>query len=130
MAAKRRRNRRIFLPLLEGEGWGEDSSFARFALFRGYSLGLSCLPLVKRALRILAVVLLLAAIVFWTVKGAHRGWTINNIAHETTDPVTGLTGVTYEKGFVPGWDFLAVAMFAAGVLAGVSFMFGKKKSGT
>src|SRR5580658_9225749 len=72
--------------------------------------------LVKKALRILAVVVLPAAIGFWAARGAHRGWTINNIAHETTDPITGLTGVTYEKGFIPGWDFLAVAILTAGIL--------------
>jgi hypothetical protein len=78
----------------------------------------------------LAVVMVPAAVWFWAARGAHRGWTINNIAHEMPDPVTGLTGVTYEKGFIPGWDFLAVAVVAAGILAGASFLFGKKKSGT
>ena len=85
---------------------------------------------VKKTLRILALVVLSSALVFWAAKGAHSGWTINNIAHETTDPVTGLTGVTYENGFIPGWDFLAVVILTAGVLAGVSCVFGKKKSGT
>ena len=80
-------------------------------------------------MRILAVVVLPAAVVFWAVKGAHRGWTINNIAHETTDHITGLTSVTYEKGFIPGWDFLAAAALAAGVLGAASCWFGNKKSG-
>lgn len=83
----------------------------------------------KKALRILAVSLLLAALAFWAATGAHRGWTVNNIAHETTDPVTGLSGVTYEKGFIPGWDFLAAAALAAGVMAGASFLFRGKKAG-
>jgi hypothetical protein len=81
----------------------------------------------KKMLRILAVVMLLAALGFWAAKGAHRGWTINNIAHETMDPVTGLSGVTYEKGFIPGWDFLAAAALMAGVIAGASFLFRNKK---
>jgi len=85
---------------------------------------------VKKTLRIVAVVVVSAAVVFWAAKGAHGGWTINNIAHETIDPVTGLTGVTYEKGFIPGWDFLTVAALTAGVLAGLSFVLGNKKSGT
>jgi hypothetical protein len=85
---------------------------------------------VKRALRILASVVLPFAIGIWAARGAHRGWTINNIARETTDPVTGLTGVTYERGFIPGWDFLAIAALTAGALAGASFLFGHKKTGT
>ena len=84
----------------------------------------------KKALRILAVIILLAALGFWAAKGANRGWTINNIAHETMDPVTGLAGVTFEKGFIPGWDFLAAAALAAGVMAGASFLFRKKKAQT
>jgi len=82
---------------------------------------------VKKTLRILAVTVLLAALGFWAAKGANRGWTINNIARETKDPVTGLSGVTYEKGFIPGWDFLAAAAVAAGVMAGASFLFRNKK---
>jgi hypothetical protein len=85
---------------------------------------------VRRALRILAPVVLTAAVGFWAAGGAHPGWTVNNIAHETNDPVTGLTGVTYEKGFIPGWDFLAAAALLAGILAGLSFLFANKKTGT
>ncbi len=82
----------------------------------------------KKALRILAVVTLLAALGLWAAKGANRGWTINNIEHDTLDPVTGLSGVTWEKGFIPGWDFLAVAASMAGVMAGASFLFQSKKA--
>jgi TRAP-type C4-dicarboxylate transport system permease small subunit len=84
----------------------------------------------RKVLRILAVLVLLAALAFWAARGANPGWTVNNIAHETPDPVTGLSGVTYEKGFIPGWDFLAAAALAAGVMAGASFLFGAKKAGS
>jgi hypothetical protein len=76
----------------------------------------------KKLLRIAAAIILFGAIGFWAVKGAHRGWTQTNIAHETTDPVTGLNGVTYEKGFIPGVDFLAAAAAVAAVLAGISLL--------
>jgi hypothetical protein len=82
----------------------------------------------KKALRIMAVIILLAAVGFWAAKGGDRGWTINNIRHDTMDPVTGLSGATYEKGFIPGWDFLAVAALMAGVAAGASFLFRNKKA--
>jgi len=78
----------------------------------------------------MAVIVFLAALGLWAAKGANRGWTINNIAHETTDPVTGLTGISYEKGFIPGWDFLAAAALTAGVMAGASFLFRNKKAQT
>ncbi|MGP8200892.1 MAG: hypothetical protein ACLQU4_15475 [Limisphaerales bacterium] len=83
----------------------------------------------KKTLRILAVVALLGALAFWAVKGAHRGWTVTNIKHETADPVTGLTGVTYERGFIPGLDFLAAAALAAAGLAGVSLLIKNKSAG-
>jgi hypothetical protein len=85
---------------------------------------------VKRTLRILAVILLTAAVGFWVAMGANRGWTINNIAHESFDQATGLTGVTYKNGLIPGLDFLAVATMIAGVLVGASFLLAKKKAGT
>jgi hypothetical protein len=78
-------------------------------------------------LRILAAVILLVAVGVWAACGAHRGWTQTNIKHETPDPVTGLVGITYDKGFVPGVDFLAGFVAVAGVLAAAS-IFVKKKS--
>jgi len=96
---------------------------------RFISFGLSC-RIVRKTSRILAVVVLFAAVGLWAAMGANQGATINNIAHERVDPATGLTGVTYEKGFIPGLDFLAIAAFMAGVLATASFLFGKQKPGT
>ena len=82
----------------------------------------------KKALRILAVIILLAAVGFWAAKGGDRGWTINNIRHDTMDPVTGLSGVTWERVFIPGCDFLAAAALVAGVMAAASFLFRSKKA--
>lgn len=78
-------------------------------------------------LRILAIIVLLAAVGFWAAKGANCGWTVNNREHRATDPVTGLAGSTWEKVFIPGWDFLAVAALTAGVMTGASFVFRNKK---
>ena len=83
----------------------------------------------KRALRNLAILVLLAAVGIWLPKGAHRGWTVNNIEHRSTDPVTGLPKSTWEKGFIPGWDFLAAAALTATGLAGVSCLLRPKKTG-
>ena len=76
----------------------------------------------RRKLRFVALMVLLAALGLWAAKGANRGWTKTNIARDLPDPVTGLTGTAYDVGFVPGVDFLAGAVLAAGVLAGASLL--------
>jgi len=80
----------------------------------------------KKILRVLAVLVLVAAAIFWVVTGANQGWTKNKVEKKTVDEVTGLEGVTYEKKFVPGLDFVAGAAGIAGLLAGVSFLFRTK----
>ena len=65
----------------------------------------------------------MAAIGFWAASGANRGWTKTSVPKKTLDEVTGIEGVTYEKRFVPGVDFLGAAVLGAGILAGVSFLF-------
>jgi hypothetical protein len=44
------------------------------------------------------------------------------------DEVTGIEGVTYEKRFVPGVDFLGAAFLCASILAGLSFLYRAKSS--
>jgi hypothetical protein len=82
---------------------------------------------VKIILRVLAVVVVLAAVSFWAAAGANRGWTKTSVPVKTLDDVTGIEGVTYRKEFVPGVDFLAVAGGAGIVMAGVSFLFRTKR---
>jgi len=79
----------------------------------------------KRALRTIAVFVAVGAVAFWLAAGANRGWTKTSVEKTTLDEVTGIEGRTYEKRFVPGVDFLAVTIFGAGVLVGVSFLFRK-----
>ena len=84
----------------------------------------------KRALRILALVIALAAAGTWLATGANRGWTKTSVAKKTVDEVTGLEGITYEKHFVPGLDLLGAALLGAGVLAGASLIFRNKPTTT
>jgi len=51
----------------------------------------------KKALRILAVLVLLAAGTTWLATGASRGWTKTSVMVKTADPVTGIDGISYEK---------------------------------
>ena len=77
----------------------------------------------KKSLRLLALVVALAAAGTWFVTGANRGWTKTSVEKKTLDEVTGLEAITYEKQFAPGLDFLGGALLGAGALAGLSFLF-------
>jgi polyisoprenoid-binding protein YceI len=80
----------------------------------------------KKTLRILSVMLLLAAVITWLVNGASRGWTKTSVVIKTLDPVTEIEGITYQKKFLPGVDFLGAAMVSAAFLIGTSFLFRNK----
>ena len=73
-----------------------------------------------------AAILAAGSIIFWAAAGANRGWTKTSVPRKIADPVTGIEGVTYEKHFVPGVDFLGAALLGAGILAGASFLFRTK----
>ena len=77
----------------------------------------------KKSLRILALVVALAAAGTWFVTGANRSWTKTSVEKKTLDEVTGLEAITYEKKFLPGLDFLGAALLGAGALASLSFLF-------
>jgi hypothetical protein len=82
----------------------------------------------KRILRLLALLTVLAAAIVWTATGANRGWTKTSVPIKTLDPVTGIEGITYQKKFLPGVDFLGAAFGGAAFLAGASFLFRKPKT--
>lgn len=77
----------------------------------------------KTFFRLLALALLVGAVVTWVATGANRGWTKTSKARKVLDEVTGIEGISYEKRFLPGVDFLGVALLGAGILAGVSLLF-------
>ena len=80
----------------------------------------------KRALRILAAVLVIGAVAWWAAAGANRGWTKTQVPRKVRDEVTGLDGVQWRDQFVPGVDFLGLAATGAIILAGVSFFIPTK----
>jgi hypothetical protein len=82
----------------------------------------------KSILQILALVVLLVAGTTWLAAGASRGWTKTSVMIKTLDPVTGIEGISYQKKFLPGVDFLGAAFGVAGVLAGTSLFFRKSKT--
>jgi hypothetical protein len=80
----------------------------------------------KGNLRLVAAMLAAGSIIFWAAAGANRGWTKTSVPRKMVDEVTGIEGVSYEKHFVPGVDFLGAALLGAGVLTGASFFFRTK----
>ena len=80
----------------------------------------------RTAARLVALVLMLGALVFWGSAGANRGWTKTSVPVRTLDEITGIEAITYEKRFVPGVDFLGAAGLGAMGLTAVSFLFRKR----
>jgi hypothetical protein len=83
---------------------------------------------VKRALIAFALVLTLAAGLFWLGAGANRGWTKTLVPIVTVDEVTGIEGITYQKKLVPGLDFLGISFATAAVLAAASLWIRNKRT--
>ena len=81
-----------------------------------------------KTLRILALVLALAATGTWLAGGGNRGWTKTSVPVKTVDEITGLEAVSYERRFVPGLDFLGAALLGASLLAAGSFLFRKQQT--
>ena len=80
----------------------------------------------KRILQLMAMLILLVAGATWLATGANPGWTQTSVVVKTLDPVTEIEGITYQKKFLPGVDFLAGSALAAGLLAATSLFFRKK----
>lgn len=69
-----------------------------------------------RFLRILSLLCLLSALIFWVSTGANRGWSKTSEAIPRLDPITEIEYVEYETRFIPGIDFLALGFISAGTL--------------
>jgi hypothetical protein len=82
----------------------------------------------KRILQLLAVLVFLVAGATWLATGANRGWTKTSVPVKTLDEVTGIEGITYQKQFLPGVDFLGAAFGGAALLTGASLFFRKPKT--
>jgi hypothetical protein len=81
----------------------------------------------KRMLQLLALLAVLAAAITWLATGANRGWTKTSRPVKTLDEVTGIEGITYQKAFLPGVDFLGAGLVGGGLLASASLFFRKTK---
>ncbi len=80
----------------------------------------------RRLSRLAAAVVLIAVVGFWMLKGAHTGWSQNQVPIKQTDEITGIDYITYEKRFVPGVEFLGAGVGLAAGLFAASLLFKRK----
>jgi len=81
-------------------------------------------------MRMAALLLFMTGLGLWLARGSHRGWTKTSVEVKSVDEITGLEGITYERRFVPGLDFLGAVTLGAGVLAAAALMIRKKPQPT
>lgn len=80
----------------------------------------------KTTFRTLALIVALVVIAVWLATGSNRGWSKTSREIKTLDDITGIEGITHEKAFLPGVDFLGAGLAGAAVLAGASFFVRSK----
>lgn len=77
----------------------------------------------SKILRIIALMLALAAAGAWFATGANPGWTKTSVPIKTIDEITGIEAIRYEQRFLPGLELLGAALLGASLLAAASFLF-------
>jgi len=82
----------------------------------------------SKTIRIIALVLALAATGTWVTTGGNRGWTKTSVPVKTVDEITGIEAVSYERRFLPGLEFLGAALLGASLLAAASLLFRNKQT--
>jgi hypothetical protein len=75
-----------------------------------------------RGLRVLAIVIVVAFVIFWFARGGRTGWSQDRVPVKQVDELTGLESITYENRYVPGADFLAIGIGISVTLLAVSFL--------
>lgn len=79
----------------------------------------------KKGFQIIALLVAVLALAWWTFAGANRGWTRTSVPVTIVDEVTGIEAIEYQDRFVPGVELLGGALLSAFLLAGISFLFPK-----
>ncbi len=104
-----------------------QSELAHGDIAKGNRLVLSCGVLTRSLVQIFGVTMALAGALFWLATGANRGWTKTRVAIKSVDEVTGIEGIRYRKQFVPGVDFLAVALIGGSVVEAGALLIRRQK---
>jgi hypothetical protein len=77
---------------------------------------------IRKALRLLAPLIILVTIVFWFSKGAHTGWSMDRVPVQMVDEITEIEYTVYQDRFVPGLDTVGIGFGAATLCFGLSFI--------
>lgn len=83
-------------------------------------------PVLSKALRWSALVLLVGSLATWVFTGANRGWTRTSDTTKAVDEVTGLEYPVTTPAFRPGVELLAVALVGSLALGGAAWWTGRK----
>ena len=78
------------------------------------------------ALRLLALLLLLVPVFWWSVAGARIGWWQTRVGVERTDEITGLSVIEWQERFVPGVETPVLGLLVGGALFAGTFLFRRK----
>ena len=78
------------------------------------------------AIRLPALLLILASVLWWASAGARFGWWQSRVGVERTDEVTGLSVVEWHERFVPGAETPVLGLLVGGAVYGATFLSRRK----
>ncbi|MFT3830261.1 MAG: hypothetical protein QM691_11220 [Opitutaceae bacterium] len=81
-----------------------------------------------RLLRLLSVLVIAVALLWWAAAGARFGWWQTRVGVERADEFTGLTVVEWQERFVPGVETPIAGLLLGGAFFAGSFLFRRKAS--
>lgn len=84
----------------------------------------------RTLLRIIAACILLGTAGWWLRAGSNKGWTKDSVNVWKYDEITEISYPEKVKKFVPGVDFLGGGVAASLIIAALSFVPPKRRSGS
>ena len=80
------------------------------------------------ALRVTAILALVAVLSLWVATGSHRGWTQTTKVIQQRDEITGIDYPVRVPGFVAGVEVLGGGLAVAAVLGGASLYTNRRRT--
>lgn len=73
-----------------------------------------------------ALLLALAAMIWWAAAGARIGWWQTRVGVERTDEITGLSVIEWQERFAPGIETPVLGLIMGGALYGSTYLLRRK----